>query len=101
MSRGRFDYVRYDGDSMQDQAEIKVICEDLEDEIMDRLPEGRARDEALKALEVAYMWCGKGIRDKQIEKNGRAEPNESRDPDAVSGPTVADPHDGPQGSGAV
>jgi hypothetical protein len=77
---GRFDFVKFDAESIESVAEIKVIFEDLEDEIEDRLPEGRAKSLAMTRLEEAYMWVGKAIRDSQIDRNGVADPNESRGP---------------------
>ncbi len=79
---GRFDYVRYDEKAVKDQAILKCIFDDIEGMIDASLMGGRAKTNAMNALEEAYMWCGKGIRDQQIMRNGSAPLQEDRDPDA-------------------
>lgn len=74
----RFDYVKYDEKANAAQADIKKICICLENEIYTHLDDGRARSLALTKLEEVYMWCGKGIRDAQIARNGSAELQEER-----------------------
>lgn len=73
----RFDYVKYDQQAIDAQAAIKEQCEKLEFLIEANMPKGRAQSLALTKLEEAYMWCGKGIRDWQIERSS-AELQEER-----------------------
>lgn len=65
---GRFDYVRYDSESLQKQVAAKAICTTLEEFIDQKLPDSRAKSLALTKLEEVYMWIGKAIRDEQVEK---------------------------------
>lgn len=74
----RFDYVRYDQVSVDRQGVIKTQCEDLEKSINTMMLDGRAKSLALTKLEEVYMWCGKGIRDDQIKRNGYASSQEER-----------------------
>jgi len=67
----RFDYVRYDEQSANLQKKFKGACEALED-IAAGLPDSRAKSLFLTALEEAYMWTGKAIRDWQISRGGPA-----------------------------
>lgn len=74
----RFDYVKYDQDAMDLQAEFKERCEDLS-AFIDSIPEAdRAKALAQTHLEIAYMWIGKAIRDNQIARNGMADLQEER-----------------------
>lgn len=61
----RFDYVQYDQQSIDEQAKLKSAFIDLEKQITAVLPAGRATSLVVTKLEEAYMWIGKGIRDKQ------------------------------------
>jgi hypothetical protein len=61
----RFDYVEYDERSKDLQAMFKADFKNVEWKISN-LEEGRAKALALTALEEAYMWVGKAIRDEQI-----------------------------------
>lgn len=79
----RFDYVKYDEKSQLQQAKMKAVVEAVEREIDAHLMPGCQKQEALKALEVCYMWCGKAIRDNQIMRNGGAELQEERTDDRV------------------
>lgn len=75
----RFDYVKYDNDSAEVQAEFKRRCQYLEEYIDLQLTvPSRARAIAINKLEECYMWIGKGIRDAQIARNGSAELQEER-----------------------
>lgn len=74
---GRFDYVRYDDVSQDEQNVAKAMCTDLGD-FIDSLPNGRAKALALTKLEECYMWIGKAIRDNQIARNGSAPLQEGR-----------------------
>lgn len=74
----RFDYVKYDTEAQQKQENFKIYVTNLEAEIFNLLPQGRAQSEAIDALEVCYMWIGKGLRDGQIARNGSAPLQEER-----------------------
>jgi len=74
----RFDFVKYDEKAQLQQAKIKAAAEQLERVIDEHLMPGNQKQDALKALESCYMWCGKAIRDNQIMRNGGAESNEDR-----------------------
>lgn len=74
----RFNYVKYDEQSIQAQNELKTQFENLEAAVNCLLPDGRAKSLVLTNLEEAYMWCGKGIRDAQIKRNGSAEEQPER-----------------------
>ena len=74
----RFDYVKYDKKAIAQQAAFKEAFEKIEAEVEDDLAPGRARSLILTKLEEAYMWIGKAIRDEQIERNGKASPQEER-----------------------
>jgi hypothetical protein len=73
----RFDYVKYDEKSISTQELAKRDCQFVEQVInMIECPKSKAY--ALKALEEAYMWIGKGIRNDQIKRSGEAELQEER-----------------------
>lgn len=69
----RFDYVKYDEESVQNQNEFKAQFENLDTTVSCLLRDGRAKSLVLTKLEEAYMWIGKAIRDQQITRNGGAE----------------------------
>ena len=73
----RFDYVAYDELSKELQAKAKDMFTLLADAIQELGP-NRPTSLALTALEEAYMWVGKAIRDNQIERNGEANLEEER-----------------------
>jgi hypothetical protein len=84
----RFDYVKYDAQSIDEQSEAKAACQNVEriiDSIVPPAAAGlkpdfdaaRARDNALQALEECYMWIGKSIRDQQVIR-GQAPLQEER-----------------------
>ena len=73
----RFDYVKYDEEAMQQQANFKVAFENIE-HMACSLDASRWRSELMTQLEYAYMCAGKMIRDDQIMRNGTAELEESR-----------------------
>lgn len=89
---GRFDYVRYDNESIALQESLKPEFERLTDLVTLKLKPGRAQALVYTKLEEAYMWAGKAIRDEQIKRNGSAELQEERRDDGrpaplpVSGP---------------
>lgn len=74
----RFDYVKYDEKAQLQQAKIKAAAEQMERLIEEHVMPGNKKHDALRALEHCYMWCGKGIRDEQIMRNGGAELQEDR-----------------------
>lgn len=67
----RFDYVRYDEIAATKQEGFKNLFTELEKAAHDMLPDGRAKSLFLTALEEAYMWTGKAIRDDQIARNSQ------------------------------
>lgn len=75
----RFDYVKYDEPSIVAQNELKVLFTGVEAAVEKHMPLGsRAKAMILTKLEEAYMWCGKAIRDAQIQREGSAEMQEER-----------------------
>lgn len=66
----RFAYVRYDEIAEAKQAKLKKLFEGIETFIMHNVSKGRSRKLVLNALEVAYMWTGKALRDETIERGG-------------------------------
>lgn len=68
----RFSYVKYDEQSTAAQETFKQQFEVLET-LVDALPDSRAKSLCLTALEEAYMWTGKAIRDLQIKRNSQPE----------------------------
>jgi len=68
----RFNYVKYDQESVQKQEEAKKICENLET-LIESLGAGRPQALALTALEEAYMWIGKAVRDNQVKRGSQIE----------------------------
>jgi hypothetical protein len=74
---GRFDNVRYDEVSQNEQAFMKDQVEFMERRIA-TLKAPRYKALALTALEECYMWIGKAIRDDQIERSKNIELQEDR-----------------------
>jgi hypothetical protein len=68
---GRFSYVRYDELATANQEYLKQKFEELERMGLELLKPGRAQSLFLTALEEAYMWTGKAIRDEQIQRNSQ------------------------------
>lgn len=64
----KFDYVKYDEQAESQQAFYKEKFIGL-DSVIESLESGRAKSLALTALEEAYMWVGKALRDEQIARN--------------------------------
>lgn len=64
----RFNYIRYDGQSLAIQQHAKIQASFLEDTINELAP-SRATNLALDHLEECYMWIGKAIRDDQVNRN--------------------------------
>lgn len=73
----RFDYVKYDGPAIESQAAAKAAVTRVE-ALIEEIKSPEAKKNAMDALEVAYMWIGKGIRNDQIQRNGTAELEEGR-----------------------
>lgn len=65
----RFTYVKYDQESTDKQEKFKKAFEILEAMGNDLLVASRPQSLFLTALEEAYMWTGKSIRDEQIARN--------------------------------
>lgn len=65
---GRFDYVKYDEVAQVKSAGFKEKFQQIEELISGLMPGnyGRPVNNALTALEEAFMWCGKAIRDEQV-----------------------------------
>jgi hypothetical protein len=75
--QNRFDYIKYDDESIAIQQHAKIQASFLADTI-NELGDERSTRRALTHLEECYMWIGKAIRDKQIARNGEAEMQEQR-----------------------
>lgn len=69
----RFSYVKYDEASTEKQETFKHLFEDVEEFATANLPDSRAKSLLMTALEEAYMWTGKAIRDEQMERESKAE----------------------------
>lgn len=67
----RFSYVKYDSEISAKSEMFKVLCEQLDQAMVDNLPHGRERNLAHTYLEQVFMWIGKSLRDMQIEKDGQ------------------------------
>ena len=63
----RFDYVKYDEQSIEMQEYFKNQCRLIE-EGLSNYPDGRSKSLALTALEECYMWIGKAVRDEQTAR---------------------------------
>lgn len=74
----RFDYVRYDEARVNAQNAFKKAVTDLERMIEEGIGSKIQKKKAINALEVCYMWIGKGLRDDQIIENGSAPLQEER-----------------------
>lgn len=69
----RFDYVKYDDAALKLQAQFKLKFMEIEGLIETGLPTaGRYRSLALTALEEAYAWVGKAVRDEQIVRDAKS-----------------------------
>lgn len=74
----RFSYVRYDEEATLKQAAFKEKFEELERMAHGALPNSREKSLFLTALEEAYMWTGKAIRDDQIARQGKVDEQPER-----------------------
>jgi hypothetical protein len=70
---GRFSYVAYDETAKAKQEAFKARFEQLEAMAIETLPAGRSLSLFLTALEEAYMWTGKALRDEQVARNSQPE----------------------------
>lgn len=66
----RFSYVKYTPESQAKQEAFKSMFEAIEAYAMSNLQDSRPRSLFLTALEEAYMWSGKAIRDEQMMPRG-------------------------------
>jgi hypothetical protein len=73
----RFSYVKYDQKSMEVQAKLRAQFEAIETTLAE-LPDGRPKSLCLTALEEAYMWTGKAVRDAQIARTGQVDEQPER-----------------------
>lgn len=73
----RFNYIRYDDQSLATQQHAKIQAGFLEDTINELVSE-RAKELALNHLEECYMWIGKAIRDDQIARHTEVTLQEER-----------------------
>ncbi len=66
--KGRFDHIKYDEHAQLEQIRLKALFLALEEEV-EKLQAGRSKALALTAIEEAYMWVDKAIRDEQINRD--------------------------------
>lgn len=66
----RFTYAKYDTIATGKQQALKSLFEQVECAGDLALPDGWAKDNFFRALEEAYMWTGKGIRDDMASRVG-------------------------------
>ena len=62
----RFAHVKFDARRAAKQAHFKEKFEELESMAEDILLDGRAKNLFMTALESAYMWARKALRDEQM-----------------------------------
>lgn len=89
----RFSYVKYDEVAVEKQEAFKKLFEELETLAEVSFKDSRPKSLFLTALEEAYMWTGKAIRDEQIERNVQPEhvPERSNEPELPLAPVVDAP----------
>ena len=63
-----FKYVKYDSESVAKQEAFKAMFEAIEDYANLTLTDSRPKSLLKTALEEAYMWTGKALRDDQMNK---------------------------------
>jgi len=78
MKSQRFSYVKYDVHSSVIQETFKQMFEAIEDYANQMLTDSRPKSLLMTALEEAYMWTGKAIRDEQVEREGAVKHEETR-----------------------
>jgi hypothetical protein len=67
----RFSYIQYDPQSVEIQQIFKSMFENIEEFADEALPgPSRSKSLLMTALEEAYMWTGKAVRDAQIARTG-------------------------------
>lgn len=69
----RFSYVKYDEASLKIQERLKQMFEEIERFSEANLCATRPRSLLMTALEEAYMWTGKALRDDQISRGSQTE----------------------------
>lgn len=74
----RFDYVKYDDESCEIQAEFKDLFIKIENYAEKKLGHSRWKSELMTQLEYAYACTGKAIRDQQIKRNADTVLHENR-----------------------
>jgi hypothetical protein len=74
----RFSYVRYDAEAQVKQQEFKALFEAIEAHAEKVLGASRPKSLLMTALEEAYLWTGKAIRDEQIARDGAAAEQKER-----------------------
>lgn len=76
MKTNRFDYIKYDNETLEKQKEFKEKFQELE-KMIDQLKNGRSKSLIYTSLEESYMWVGKALRDQQITKDLQEERSNS------------------------
>jgi hypothetical protein len=66
----RFNYLKYDKIAVDKQESLKELFEKIESFCKKNFPDTRESKLILIALEEAYMWTGKAIRNDQIVRDG-------------------------------
>jgi hypothetical protein len=69
----RFDYLKFDEQSIAAQEGFKAMHNELATHI-EAMGPGRAQAVALTKLEECYMWVGKALRDMQVMRSAPAKP---------------------------
>ena len=62
----RFDYIEYTDNSQRLSDERKTVSTAFEN-LINEFPNSREKSLALTKLEECFMWCGKAIRNMQLE----------------------------------
>lgn len=65
----RFDFIKFDEEAIEVQADLKSAYERLAACIEARTKSPRYKALSLTALEESFMWVGKALRDDVIERN--------------------------------
>lgn len=73
-----FSYVKYDDEAVRKQETFKTMFEAIEDFANLSLKDSRPKSLLKTALEEAYMWTGKAIRDEQYERNAETQHEPAR-----------------------